>query len=86
MDVLNGSHAYVSYNWTSTPVWTHGLYIVVDQSNAISESNEANNIAYKNIYVRSLPDLSVSPSDISFVPSVVYNGVSTIIRAVIRNL
>jgi hypothetical protein len=33
-----------------------------------------------------LPDLSVSSQDVSFVPSVVYRGVSTLIRAVIRNM
>jgi len=32
---------YVSYNWIASPVWTHGIYVVVDQGNSVEESNEA---------------------------------------------
>jgi len=86
LDVPAGAHSYAVFHWNASPVYTHGIYLVVDQADRIDESNDANNMAYKNIYVQSLPDLSVLAGDVSTVPSVVYKGFSVLIKAVIRNL
>jgi hypothetical protein len=86
MNLSNGSHSYAVFHWTAYPKWTHGIYVVVDQANAIDESNENNNIAYKNIYVRTPADLSISSSDISFFPTVLRDGSGALISALVRNL
>ena len=66
--VARGSETSVNYTWNATPAWTHGIYVSVDPSNEINESNENNNLAYRQIYVRTRPDLAFGPDGILLSP------------------
>jgi hypothetical protein len=86
VDIPAGDHAYIKFPWVASPINTHGIYVVLDRGNAISESNENNNMALRNIQVLSLADLSVSASDITFTPSVVRAGSGALVTATVKNL
>ncbi|MDI6916392.1 MAG: CARDB domain-containing protein [Thermoplasmatales archaeon] len=66
--VQAGENAIASIDWTPTTTGNHTIYVVVDPDNLITESDETNNEAWKDITVNgaSLPDLTLTSEDISF--------------------
>ncbi|MGQ9582266.1 MAG: C25 family cysteine peptidase [Thermoplasmatota archaeon] len=71
---------------------SHKIYVQVDPQNAISEFDESNNIAFIEVLATNL-DLTLSPEDITFEPSVVLrgertaaNGTTLSINVTVRNL
>ncbi|MBI5116666.1 hypothetical protein HZA56_09360 [Candidatus Poribacteria bacterium] len=59
----------VTRQWTPTAAGAHQIYLSVDRANAIAEANEGNNVISKSYVVTSLPDLSVSASEIEVLPA-----------------
>ncbi len=53
--------SYIKWNGSSG---LHNIYVAVDESNNIIESNESNNIINMTIFIPYLPDLKIDPSDI----------------------
>ena len=84
--IPKNSAVRLTYTWMATPVATHGLYISIDPNNTVSESNKGNNIAFKNIYVYSRPDLFINPANITNIPATVYSGSPVTLRAKLYNL
>ncbi len=72
----------VSVTWVAEP-GTHNIYVVIDPLNSISELDETNNIAYNTISIS--PDLSVSPTDITFSNNNPLVGEQITIYATIHN-
>ncbi len=76
-------------DWIAVPPETHEICVVADPENNITESNESNNMACKpiEVIVPSLPDLTLSPLDISFdQPPPFANGTSININATVHNI
>jgi hypothetical protein len=84
--IPRNSSVRLTYSWTAAPAATHGIYVSVDPDNTVSESNEANNVAYRNIYVYTRPDLYIDPANISSIPSTIYSGSPVTLRARVYNL
>ena len=64
--ITAGGLATAQINWIAQE-GTHNIYVVVDPNDEIAESNENNNKASKSLEVTiPLPDLTVSPNDITF--------------------
>ena len=51
VNIPKNSYADITFQWTASPVYTHGIYFVADSNNQITESDEGNNIANRYIYV-----------------------------------
>jgi subtilase family serine protease len=60
----NGS-VEVSFNWAAEP-GNHNIIILIDPLDKFREYNETNNSAIANLYIHSLPDLSIFNEDIIF--------------------
>jgi len=61
------------------------IFITIDQQNLIQESNEEDNVAYNNITAATLPDLSITSGDITFMPMVARPGQIVEITSTVRN-
>ncbi|WXG39360.1 MAG: NosD domain-containing protein [Candidatus Freyarchaeum deiterrae] len=72
----------VTCPWIAKP-GTHNIYVVIDSLGSISEIDETNNVAYKSI--STLPDLTVSPTDITFSKYNPSAGETITISATIHN-
>jgi len=62
---LGGGSSSFTFNW-APPVGIHQVFVLVDRENLIAECNETNNIQYQEFVVRSLPDLNISESEITY--------------------
>ncbi|MFX1416383.1 MAG: OmpL47-type beta-barrel domain-containing protein, partial [Promethearchaeota archaeon] len=66
LDVLPlGEKSSFVFEWTPPP-GIHQVFVIVDRENLIAECNESNNMRYQELVVRTLPDLSISESDIIY--------------------
>lgn len=61
----NGGIGYADTQWIATPGGSHTIYVVVDQENNVTESNETNNVATADIYVISLQPPNVTEAILS---------------------
>ena len=76
-----GSVVPVNFSWTAYPASSHAIYV-----SAVSITPAGNtSTAYRMVYVRSKPDLSINSSGITFTPSSVMQGASVMIKAGVRN-
>ncbi|MFQ5821346.1 MAG: CARDB domain-containing protein [Candidatus Heimdallarchaeota archaeon] len=73
----------VTLPWVVEPGTTY-IYVVIDSLDSISEIDETNNIAYNTIII--LPDLTVSPTNITYSPSDPFVDESITIFTTIHNL
>ncbi len=62
---LGGGEGSFIFTWTPS-LGTHQVFVVVDRENLIAECFESNNVGYQELVVRSLADLNVSESDITY--------------------
>jgi hypothetical protein len=60
----NETEKKISFLWTAEE-GLHNIMIKVDAENMVTESNESNNIAVKELYIYQLPDLWISKMNIS---------------------
>ena len=83
-----GASETVRLTWTANRSGTVPLELRVDPNDVLSETNELDNILVTSIDVTasSLPNLSVSASDITSLPSVLVEGASAALEATVRNL
>jgi hypothetical protein len=75
--------------WLAVPPASHDICVVADPDNSIIERNETNNQACAPIQVimPPIPDLTISPSDISFSPASPYvEGASVQVNTTIHNI
>ncbi len=81
----------VNSDYTSNIEWTipvsaaYRIFIRVDPLNVIEELDETDNSAYKNLTSATLPDLSITSSDIVFNPSPALPGEVVTITSTVRN-
>jgi len=75
-----------SISWTIPTASSKAVYIRLDSLNFIDELNESDNIAFKNLTSATLPDLSITASDIMFSPIAPATGESVTITASVRNI
>ncbi|MEW6420080.1 MAG: hypothetical protein AB1480_18530, partial [Nitrospirota bacterium] len=61
------------------------IYVVVDPDNAIEEMDKSNNIA-SILLMRTIPDLSITQSDITIIPPDTIEGQPASIKAIIHNI
>jgi parallel beta-helix repeat protein len=84
-----GSSQIASISWTATPAGLQRIVVMADPNNAISESNENNNVASRNIYVSPPgppPDLSILSRDIVFSNTNPVPGEKVTIYATVHNV
>lgn len=62
------------------------LFLSVDADAAIAESNESDNVAFKAVVIRSLPDLALTTASIRLTPSVPVDGQTVRAALQVRNL
>jgi subtilase family serine protease len=64
-DSLEGNSYSFNVTWDTTVTGgTHSIYVWIDKENQVKESAEFNNIVYRDIHVKTIPDLTLEPSDI----------------------
>jgi subtilase family serine protease len=68
---------------------THNISIMADANSSIPETNESNNLAWKNIVVVSRPvykpDLEVTAANITFAPTTIYENDTVSISVMVYN-
>ncbi|MFH1721445.1 MAG: CARDB domain-containing protein [Candidatus Altiarchaeota archaeon] len=82
--ILGGQTQSTNLSWNTTS-GIHEIFVKVDPSNSINESDENNNLASKNITVLALPDLWVEGTQITFNTSTIAVDENVTIYAVIQN-
>ena len=75
--------------YTATASWTissgiHDLYVIADQTNAISEADESNNTAAVRV-MTDMVDITISATDLSFTPSHPVSGDSVLLSVTVHN-
>ncbi len=83
-----GGNVVWQVNWDALEGEQHAIEVVIDFNNTITEGNESNNAndPYEGIYVTPyLPELVISPTDISFTPTIISYGNTVTIEAQIHN-
>ncbi|MFW9896606.1 MAG: CARDB domain-containing protein [Candidatus Thorarchaeota archaeon] len=73
VDLAIGETNICSFDWIP-PLGGHKVFIIIDREDAVFESDELNNIAYKEIVVTALPDLTIS--EYCFVRSPDFNAIN----------
>jgi len=82
-----GGTATASLSYAFTTEGWHKICVFADSDNTITEADEENNIYCESIYVHSpLPDLAISPSDITFSNNTPTVGDTITIYATIHNI
>ncbi|MEJ2347131.1 MAG: CARDB domain-containing protein [Gammaproteobacteria bacterium] len=85
--VAAGGSATASVNWAQIPDNSDKLiFVVVDPANKIAEFTESDNSAFNVLSVLSLPDLAISPADITLSPAFPKAGDTLAIAARVTNL
>ncbi|MEW6054879.1 MAG: CARDB domain-containing protein [Nitrospirota bacterium] len=74
-----------SISWTIPTASARTIYVKVDPSNTIDELDEEDNIASKNLTSATLPDLNITPADITFSPVSPMFNEPVHIAATVRN-
>ena len=59
-EIAGGAWAEVSIDWVAGTGGYHQIYVTVDPTGMIDEGDEENNILFTEVYVMTLPDISVS--------------------------
>ena len=80
-----GKNTIIKFNWTPIQIGDYQLEVIVDPDNAINESNEANNILYKNVTALHLikkPDLTIT----EIFTATIYTNQTNIISVNISNI
>lgn len=62
------------------------LFLSVDADAGLTESNESDNVAFKPVVIRSLPDLALTTASIQLTPSVPVDGQTVRAALQVRNL
>ncbi len=74
--------------WIAT-LGTHNISVMVDANASIAETNESNNLAWKQITVVAQPvlspDLEISAGNITFKPDTIYEGADVNVSVVVYN-
>jgi hypothetical protein len=83
--VADSSITYLFVEWTAQPAGKHILRVVTDLNDEVDESNEDNNEAWKEIYVKTKPDLAINPSDVTLSKENPRAGDQLKITAMVRN-
>ena len=60
----------ISVEWIPDTAGNHYIYVVIDPDHNLNETNEDNNIAYKEIYVQDYPDLYITSMTFQFQPDI----------------
>jgi len=79
------SSGQAAIQWTIPTASAQAIYVVIDPLNTIDELNESDNTSSKNLTSSTLPDLSITASDITFTPSSPMPLEAVTITAIIRN-
>jgi len=74
-----------SLSWTIPTASSRTVFVKIDPFNSIDELDETDNIASKNATASTLPDLSITPADITFNPATPTADDPITISAIIRN-
>ena len=84
--IVSNIPASGSYTVSASIVLTEDtvIFVVADPYNSIVEIDETNNIA-AIILIRTIPDLSILPSDITIIPPNTIEGQPAVITAIIHN-
>ncbi len=81
-----GGKRTATMSWIPPGTGDYTLCAIADPLNAIPEPDESDNGACTNLTVVALPDLAVTPSDVSFLPAPPFaNGSTILITAAIRS-
>ncbi len=86
-ELAGGATHNIQYNYIFMSGGTHVIKCVADPGNLIAEGNENNNEnqTTANIAVSPLPDLIISPEDVSFSDTYPNSGETVTISAVVKN-
>ncbi len=93
--VINkGDFEDLSIVWSYPSEGLHDIYVIADEINTFNECSEDNNIASATISVGvtepptdvDLPDLEVSPDDVTIIPPDPFEGQTARIAAIIHNI
>ncbi|MGD1060629.1 MAG: CARDB domain-containing protein [Methanomassiliicoccales archaeon] len=83
-----GEYRIAKMPWIAV-LGTHNVSVMVDANASIIETNESNNLAWKDIVVEAqpvlAPDLVVLASNITFEPSTIYEGADVNVSLVVYN-
>jgi subtilase family serine protease/prenyltransferase beta subunit len=74
-----------SISWTVPTASSRTIYVKIDPSNSIDELKETDNIAFRNLTIANLPDVSVTSGDVVIFPPSPYVGLMTGIFIKVRN-
>lgn len=73
--------------WSAIPTAADRIiYVVADPDNSIEELHEDDNVAFKNLAVKSFPDLDIQNANISTAPQYPKQGESFTINATVNNV
>jgi large repetitive protein len=79
------SSSPASISWTIPTASARTIFVKVDSTDSIDELDEADNITSKNLTSATLPDLSITSTDITFSPLAPMPGEQVSIIATVRN-
>ena len=79
-----GAEETISANWTIASC-IHDLYLIVDRSNHINETNETNNQTTLRV-MPDMVDISISATDLTFTPEHPVNGDTVLLSVNVQNL
>ncbi|RLF72796.1 MAG: hypothetical protein DRN55_05485 [Thermoplasmata archaeon] len=86
-DIGPGQYRVFTTTWTAQGFGPHTLFILLDQDNNITESDENNNILSYNFNVVRRPDVTMDPQDISLsIPEPIPYGSTVKVTATVRNV
>lgn len=74
-----------SIAWVIPSASSKRIFVVIDALNTVEELDEADNIASLPLTIATLPDLSISASDMSFTPSAPLANQPVTVAAIVRN-
>src|SRR5574341_893697 len=71
-DLQPGEYQDIAYSWSETPSGAHRIVVVIDPNNTVIECRESDNQAQIDFTVQAgLPDLTITPGDLT-IPAGVY--------------
>lgn len=82
-----GALSELSVTFSATEERTHHLVVTADPSGALDEEREDNNEVTKDVFIElKLPDLSIGPADVTFLPVQPIVGDEVTVTATVRNI
>jgi hypothetical protein len=86
LDINKMSTFFVQTVWTPTNEGVLNITVWIDPLDSIPEDNESNNIAMKQLIVRTKPDMRIRDQDIGFSNEYPDSGNNITIMAMVRNI